>query len=75
MAKYSPKRAAMILLDNWIAIGGNHPDWMDSEEMSSRLHDYGWKITEKRRDEILIHAEKILEPLKNRISSYVENIE
>lgn len=71
---YSPKKAAMVLLDCWLAIGGHSPHWMDIDEMEDKLHDYGWKITEKRRQDIIDQSEKIMEPLRQRLATYIEKM-
>lgn len=74
MYKYSPKRAAMVILDAWLSSGSRSPWFMDTDDMMEACHQYGWKITEKRREAIIVHVDKIIGPLKERIAGFIERM-
>lgn len=72
--KMTPKRAAQVLIYSWLTIGGTSPWWMDNEEMNEKLQDHGYKVTDKRRAEIIRHVESMTEPLRQRCMDSLEKV-
>ncbi|MGM1023516.1 MAG: hypothetical protein ACQEXV_24020 [Bacillota bacterium] len=64
--RITPKRAAQLIIYRWITCGGTSPWWMDCDEMTLLTEDYGYKVTEKRREEIIRHVDAMTEPLRLR---------
>lgn len=70
--RMTPKRAAQLIVYHWITCGGTSPWYMDAEEMTLVTEDSGYKVTEKRRDEIIRHVDKIMDPVKDRCAAALE---
>lgn len=68
----TPKRAAQVLVYDWIISGGTSPWYMDEEEMSDRLRQYRYNVTEKRRDQIIEQVDKIIDPLKDKLADRIQ---
>ncbi|MNW32235.1 hypothetical protein D3C74_91750 [compost metagenome] len=66
------KRAANIIVYNWLTGGGTSPWWLTSEDMNFYMANYGYKVTDKRRDEILVHAAKIIDPVRMKLSESLQ---
>lgn len=67
----TPKRAAMLLMRDWM-LGSPSPHWMECEEINNKLDGWNYKVTEKRREQIIEQFDKILEPLRQRLDDNVQ---
>jgi hypothetical protein len=47
---------------------------MTKEDMTTALRDLGWKITDKRREEILKQADNLLTPLMQRMDKLIDKM-
>lgn len=70
----TPRRAAMILTYDWIMTGGYSPHYMSTEDMNEKLDGWEYNVTEKRRIEIIEHADKLTEPLKKRLQNAIQDM-
>lgn len=68
----TPKRAAQVLVYDWLTMGTGSPIWMDAEEMTDRLSTHGYKVTAKRREEVVRHVKAIIEPVRERMGVALE---
>lgn len=71
--KLTPKRAAQILIHDWLKGSTVSPWFMDAKEMTDKLSDHNYKVTELRQKQILEQAEKIVAPLKNKLASRIQD--
>jgi hypothetical protein len=69
--KLTPKRAALILLNDWISNGGTSPWYKDTDEINDQLEDWGYNVTELRRTQIMEQVDKIIEPFRNRLEDSI----
>lgn len=68
----TPKRAAQMLIYHWLTCGGTSPWYMDNEEMTLVTADAGYTVTDKRREEIIRHIDKMTEPLRQRCADALQ---
>lgn len=72
--KYTAKRAAMVILEEWLAGGTSVSPWfMTRIDMEHVCREFGCVITEKRRTHILEQVDKIVNPLKKRVRTFLES--
>lgn len=64
-ANPTPKRLAYFLIDQWFN-GGHSPWFLTISEIEGVLDEFGYKVTEKRRSEILFQVGSILKNISNR---------
>ncbi|MFD1175361.1 hypothetical protein ACFQ3W_03485 [Paenibacillus puldeungensis] len=69
--KLTPKRAALILLADWLNGTQQSPWYMELDEMNYQLEQWNYKVTEKRRELIIHHVEKIVGPFRDKIANKV----
>lgn len=74
MSNMTPRKVAFILLDNWLNLCMN-PYFMTHDQMSEILEEWGYKVTDRRREQIIEHIEKMLKPLRERVREQVENMD
>lgn len=72
---YTPKKAAMVLLDSWLSSLSGDPAFMDNDLMTEQLKEYGWRVTDKRHEDIKAAIAAIIAPLKDRVAKYIEKME
>lgn len=60
----NPYRAALILMHNWVTMGTGNPKRMCIDDMNFWLSGMEYNVTEKRREAILDHVEKMMEPIQ-----------
>jgi len=64
----------MVIINSWLLTSGPNPYKATNEELQQVVSSYGWKITNKRREGILGQIDKILQPLKNRVTNFIEKL-
>lgn len=72
--KYSPKKAAMILIQKFLEGEAVHPKFMSAEDKTEALADYGWKITGKRDVDIDDQFDSIAASFKKRVDEFVAKL-
>lgn len=71
MKNLTPKRAALIIVRDWLHGSKMYPLGMDEDEMTYALDQYGYKVTEKRRELIIEQVIKIVEPFRDKVGDKI----
>lgn len=68
----TPKRAAQLLVRDWLLRASSDPRIMYTDEMNMQLQGWGYNVTDKRREEIIRQVDLVLQPLMNKLDDDVQ---
>lgn len=71
-SELTPKRAAELLVYEWLNGMIDHPVTLDAEDMTRFLLQYEYNVTNRRREQILEKVEDLISPLREKLAGSIQ---